>query len=108
MKRFPRSIGLEMTGHQSSKSEKIYMEKMDFTSLKDYNLNFLINFGHAATQFLGDVPTWVCLTAKTVQKIQIMGHPVVWAAFEIERLCSLCNPSNLFSFYFHPTVGRPR
>ena len=42
---------------------------MDFTG---YNLNFPINFGHAATQFLADMPTWVCLTAKTVQKIQIM------------------------------------
>ena len=25
-----------------------------------------------------------------------MGHPVVWAAFEIEILCSLCNASNSF------------
>ena len=41
---------------------------MDFTSLTGYNLNFPINFGHAATQFLADMPTWVCLTAKTVQK----------------------------------------
>ena len=53
-------------------SPKKYMEKMDFTSLTGYNLNFPINFGHAATQFLADMPTWVCLTAKTVQKIQIM------------------------------------
>ena len=46
---------------------------MDFTSLTSYNLNFPINFGHAATQFLAEMPTWVCLTAKTVQKIQIKG-----------------------------------
>ena len=45
---------------------------MNFTGLKAYDLNFLINFGHTATQFLADMPTWVCLTAKTVQKIQIM------------------------------------
>ena len=45
---------------------------MDFTSLTSYNLNFPINFGHAATQFLAEMPTWVCLTAKTVQKIQVM------------------------------------
>ena len=58
-----------MAGHQSSKK---YMEKMDFTSLTCYNLNFPINFGHAATQFLADMPTWACFTAQTVQKIQIM------------------------------------
>ena len=45
---------------------------MDFTSPKGYNLNFSINFRYAATQFLTDIPTWVCLRAKTVQKIQIM------------------------------------
>ena len=45
-------------------SPKKYMEKMDFTSLTCYNLSFPINFGHAATQFLADMPTWVCLTAK--------------------------------------------
>ena len=53
------------------------MEKMDSTSLTGYDLNFPINFGHAATQFLATqflagMPTWVYLTAKTVQKIQIM------------------------------------
>ena len=53
-------------------SPKKYMEKMDFTSLTGYNLNFPINFGHAATQFLAVMPTWVFLTAKIVQKIQIM------------------------------------
>ena len=53
-------------------SPKKCMEKMDFTSLTGYNLNFPINFGHAATQFLADLPTLACLTAKTVQKIQIM------------------------------------
>ena len=47
---------------------------MDFTSLTCCNLNFPINFGHAATQFLADMPTWMCLTAKTVQKIQIMAY----------------------------------
>ena len=45
------------------------MEKIDFTSLTCYNLDFPINFGHAATQFLADMLTWVCLKAKTVQKI---------------------------------------
>ena len=43
--------GLEMAGHQSSNSKKKCMEKMDFTSLTGYNLNFPINFGHAATYF---------------------------------------------------------
>ena len=33
------------------------MKKMDFTSLKGYDLNFQINFGYAATQFLADMPT---------------------------------------------------
>ena len=33
------------------------MENMDFTSLTGYNLNFSINFGQAATQFLADMPT---------------------------------------------------
>ena len=36
---------------------KEYMEKMDFTSLTGYDLNFLINFGHATTQLLADMPT---------------------------------------------------
>ena len=31
------------------------MEKMDFTSLTGYNLNFPINFGHAATQLLANL-----------------------------------------------------
>ena len=44
------------------------MEKMDFTDFTDYNLNFPINFGHAVTQFLADMPTWMSLAAKTVQK----------------------------------------
>ena len=48
------------------------MEKMDFTSLTGYNLNFPINFGHAATQFLADMPIWVCLTAKTALQIFIV------------------------------------
>ena len=34
------------------------MENMDFNSLTGYDLNFPINFGHAATQFLADMPTW--------------------------------------------------
>ena len=41
---------------------------MDFTSLTGYNLNFPINFGHAATQSLTEMPKWMCFTAKTVQK----------------------------------------
>ena len=45
---------------------------MNFTSLKGYNLNFLINFGQVATQSLADILTGVCLIAKTGQKIQIM------------------------------------
>ena len=53
-------------------SPKNSLEKMDFTSLTGYNLNFPIHFGHAATQFIADMPSWACLTAQTVQKIQIM------------------------------------
>ena len=44
-------------------SKKKYTGKINFTSLTGCDLNFPINFGHAASQFL---------TAKTVQKIQIV------------------------------------
>ena len=47
---------------------------MDFTIFTGYNLNFPTNFWHAAIQFLADMPTWVCLAAKTVQKIQTMAY----------------------------------
>ena len=57
---------------------------MNFTSLKAYNLNFLINFGHTATQFLTDIPTGVCLIAKIGQKIQIM-------ALETSKICCFQN-----------------
>ena len=53
-------------------SPKKYIEKTDFTSLTGDNLTFPINFGHAAIQFLANMPIWACLTAQTVQKIQIL------------------------------------
>ena len=53
-------------------SKKKYTGKINFTSLTGCDLNFPINFGHAGTQFLADMPTWVCLTAHTVLKVQIM------------------------------------
>ena len=53
------------------KVQKIYMEKMNFTSLKACNLNFMINFGHVATQFLTNMPIWACLIAKTGKKFKL-------------------------------------
>ena len=72
---------------ESCQSLKKGREKVHFTSPKGYNLNFSINFRYAATQFLTDIPTWVCLRAKTVQKFKLW--PVRQVKCTVYRICFL-------------------